>query len=133
MQDAPFLRRVILSLRPLWRQFIFPHNHINGTNFGKYIFENKICCKFLLCETFLILRNIQRNTRIIINSYRTSCKILTIPLRLPIILEFFDRFSKCFQISKFMCIRPQANEFFKPDRRKDARIYRIDEAKPVFS
>jgi hypothetical protein len=109
----------------------FPHNHINGTNFGKYIFENKMCCKFLLSETFLILRSIQRN--IVINSHRLSSKILTIPLRLPNILEFFDRLSKSFQKPKTMCIRPEATDFFKADRRKGRRIYTTDEVGAVFS
>jgi len=109
----------------------FPHNHINGTNFGKYIFENKMCCKFFLSETFLILRRIQRN--IVINSHRLSSKILPIPLRLPNILEFFDRLSKSFQIPKFISIRPEATEFFKADRRKNGQIYRTDEVSAVFS
>jgi hypothetical protein len=90
-----------------------------------------MCSEFLLSETFLILRRIQRN--IIINAHRPLCKILTVLLRLQIVLEFLDIFSTNFQISKFLNIHPVGADFFQADRRKDGRIYRTDEANGVFS
>jgi len=81
-----------------------------------------MCCKFLLSETFLILRSIQRN--VVIISHRLSSKILIIPLRFPLTLTFFDSFSKRFQIAKYINARPEAAEFFKADRKMDGQIYR---------
>jgi hypothetical protein len=116
---------------PLWRHCIFPHNLINGTNFGKYLLKQNVCSEFLLSETFLILRRIQHN--ITINAHSPLCKTLTVLLRLQNILEFLDIFSTGFQISKCMNIHHVGEEFFQADRRNDGRIYRTDEANGVFS
>ena len=74
----------------------FPHNLINGTNFGKIFVENKMCSEFLLSATFLILRRIQRN--ITINVHSSLCEILTVLIILKISLDCFWHISTSFQI-----------------------------------
>ena len=55
---------------------------------------------------------------IIINTYRSSCKVLTSLLKLQFRFEFFDRFSENFQITNFMKIRPEAADFFKSKKER---------------
>jgi len=80
-----------------------------------------------LSHIFLILRRIRRS--IIINTNRPSCTVLNILLRLQIILNLFGRFSKIFQISKFLNIVQYKPNF---SSRTEGRIYRTDEVNAVF-
>jgi hypothetical protein len=67
------------DLRPLWLHHIFLHYHINGAIFGKTLLDIKCVFRFslqLLFETFLILRRIQRD--IVINVETSSCKVRVI-------------------------------------------------------
>ena len=80
----------------LWRiwLYVFLHYLINSTILRKRLLIIK--CVFrvslqLLCETFLILRRIQRD---IINVLRSSCQVPVILVRFYGDLDFPDRFSK---------------------------------------
>ena len=70
---------------------IFPHYLINGTIFGKKLLNIKCVFWFslqILSETFLILRRIQCD--IIINVYRSSCKVPVILVRIEWKLKFLN-------------------------------------------
>ena len=79
---------VLYCLPPLWLHHIFGQYLINGTIFGKIM---NIKCAFwfslqILFETFLILRRVQRDINIYVNT--SSCKV-------PVIfVGFVDKFSK---------------------------------------
>jgi hypothetical protein len=63
------------QLRPLWLHHIFPHYLIRGAIFGKKLLNTKCVFWFslqLLFETFLILRIIQRD--IVINVNTSLCE-----------------------------------------------------------
>jgi hypothetical protein len=101
----------------VWLYCIFPHCLINGTIFGKKLWNIKCVFWFylqLLSETFLIPRRIGRD--IIINVHRSSCKVAVIPVGFHWNLNFLDRFSKNPQISNFMKIRPVGAEFYEDGR-----------------
>ena len=76
------MRHVILSsvaslAAPLFRFYL-----INGSVFGEKVIGHKICLDFflqLLCKTFLILRILQRD--IVINVNTSSCKVSVILVR----------------------------------------------------
>jgi hypothetical protein len=73
-----------VALWPVWLHHIFPHYLISDTIFGKKFFiEHKMYVLIVctnLCETFLILRRIQRDTIKSVN--RSSCKVPAILVRL---------------------------------------------------
>jgi len=86
---------------------------INSTLFGKKLLNIKCVFRFslqLLFETFLTLRNIQRDN--IINVHRSSCKIPVILAKLSWNLNFFWQAFKNPQISNFMKIHPVGIELF---------------------
>ena len=114
----------------LWRVWLYvcPHYLINGTILRKKLLSIKCVFRFslqLLCETFLILRRIQRD--IIINVHRSSCQLPLILVRFYGDLNFLNRLSKNAHISDFMKIRPAGAKFYA-DRRMD----RHDEANDGF-
>jgi len=75
---------------------IFPHYLINATIFEKRkpIIEYKMCFSYiqLLFDTFLILRRTDRD--IVINVYRSACKVPVIIVRVYWNLNFLNIFSK---------------------------------------
>ena len=117
-QHAKRMRRIALSLKPVWLYHTFSCSLWNGTIFGKWFL--KIKCEFwfslqLLPETFLILRRIQRDTIINVHRYsrtRYSCRIWTK-------LEFSRHFRKNTQISDFKKILPVGAELSHADGQTD--------------
>jgi hypothetical protein len=83
-----------------------------------------------MSETNLILRRTERD--MITNVYRFSCKIPVFLVRFEVILKFFNRFSKNFQISNFTKILPVGAEFSRVERRTDGVTDRHDEANSRF-
>jgi hypothetical protein len=76
MQIASFLGRIILSYVALLALPYFLHYLINGTIFTKKIIKHEIRVLIFcttLSETFLILREIQRD--VFINVHRSSRKV----------------------------------------------------------
>jgi hypothetical protein len=73
----------------------------------------------ILCETFLILRRIQRD--IVINVHRSSCKVAVTLVTFERNLELSRQFwkTKKYQIWNFMKIRPVRAKFFHVDRQTD--------------
>ena len=70
-------------LWPLWLNHIYPHYLKKRQDFRNDVVEYKVCILIfcaILCETFFILRIIQRDT--IINVHSSVCKV-------PIILAIF--------------------------------------------
>ena len=105
-------------LRPLWVHHIFRNYLINGTIFGKKLWNVKCVFWFsvqVLIETFLILTRIQRD--IFINLKTSWCKvtwcketwILSTDFRLDL------------KISSFIKIRPEGIELFHAERETDRR------------
>jgi hypothetical protein len=75
--------------RPLWLHNNFRHFLINGKIFGNKLLQIKCAFWFslqLLFETFIILRRIQRD--IVINIETSSCKAPVILCRILVKLEF---------------------------------------------
>jgi hypothetical protein len=82
----------------------------------------------LLSETFFILRRIQRD--IVINVQTSLCKVLVILVGFQLNLNFLDRFSKKkAQVSSFIKIRQVGAELFNAETQAD----RHDEADSFFS
>ena len=74
---------------PVWLYHIFPHYLIKGTIFVKLLLNKKCVFLFsiqLLCETFLILRRIQRDS---INVHRCSCKVPVLLMKLEFSRQIF--------------------------------------------
>jgi hypothetical protein len=72
---------------------------------------------FTFSTTFLILRRTERD--MIINVYRSSCKVPSIIVRFSRTLNFLERLSKNTQLSSFMKIRPVGAELFHADGQTD--------------
>ena len=117
----PSFPGIKIALSLVWIHHNFPHFFINGTNFGKTLFNLKCVFRFslqLLSETFLTLRSILRDTAI--NLHRSSCKILVILVRVESNLNFLVSFSENFlcQISR-KSIGGGGAELFHADRRME--------------
>jgi hypothetical protein len=107
-------------LRPLWHDHIFQHNLINVTIFREKLLDIKCIFQLslqLLFETFLILKRIRWD--IVINVKTFPCKVPVILVGFYLKLNFFDRFSKSFQISSFIKIQSVGAKLFHADRRID--------------
>jgi hypothetical protein len=91
IQHAKHMRRIVLSSAPACFHHILPHYLINGTFLKekkkllniKYVFLFSLQ---LLSETFLILRRIQRDTVIKVQTF--SCKVPVVPGQILMKLEF---------------------------------------------
>jgi hypothetical protein len=57
----------------------------------------------------------------IINVYRSSCKVAVMFVRFKLNLNVPDKFSKNVQIPYFMNVRPVEAEFFRADGQTDIR------------
>jgi len=87
-------------------------------------------CSTNLSKTLLILRRIQRD--IVINVYRSSCKVPVILVRTEWNLNFLNRFSKNAQILNFVKIRPVEAELFHVEEQMDRQTDRYDGANSRF-
>jgi hypothetical protein len=83
--------------------------------------------------TVLTSFHVQYSLLSMYSTHLSRCTVLTSLLRLQFRLEFFDRFSKRFQITNFMKIRPAAADFFQSNKIKDRRIYRNDKPNAFLS
>jgi hypothetical protein len=104
------------------RLYIFPHYFINGTIFeGGWggVIERELCILILsatLSKTILILRRIRRDINMNVNWL--SCRVPVMLVRFEWNLNILDVFSKSYQISNFMKIRPVGAKLFHSERRK---------------
>jgi hypothetical protein len=99
-------------LWPVWLYDIFPHFLSNFAIFGKKLFGIKCVFRFslqLLCEIFIIIKEIQRD--IIINVLMSSCKVRVIRVGFSLNSNLLDRFSKNTEIQHFWNIRSVGTEF----------------------
>jgi hypothetical protein len=99
------MRHIILSFVACLALPHFFHYFLNGTIFIQMLLNIKCVFWFSLqifYEIFLILRIIERD--IVINVYRSSCKIPVILVRFYWNVNFLDRFLKTTQRSNVMKI-----------------------------
>jgi len=109
IQHAKRTCRIILSSMACPGLPNFPRYFIKGTIVGKnykWVFGFSLQ---ILCETFLVLTRIKGD--IIINAYRSSCKVPAILSIFSSNLNYLNGFSKNTQISNFMKIRPVGAEW----------------------
>jgi hypothetical protein len=126
-----------------WLCHIFPHYLINGTIFGKMLLNIKCVFWFsvqLLSETFLTLRNIQRD--IVVNVRRSCCKVPLLYVGLVVKCRYSWHFLMKLEFSRRISEKSWGIKFHESPSsgsrvvacgRADRQIDRHDEANSRFS